>query len=80
MPKKYQTIMLEIAIPIILRNRKRSPERCVRNLMELGEKVSSSSIHVSKDRIYHNLLELCKGDEQQAILDYFYDVFLRTIS
>lgn len=80
MQKKYQTIMLEITIPIILRNRKRSPERCVRNLMELGEKVSSSALNVSKERIYHNLLELCKGDEQQAILEYFYDVFLRSLS
>lgn len=80
MPKKYQTIMLEIAIPIILRNRKRSPERCVRNLMELGEKVSSSTLHVQKDRIYEELLKLCKGDEQQAILEYFYDIFLRSVS
>ncbi|WP_041703142.1 hypothetical protein [Lachnoclostridium phytofermentans] len=75
MQKKYQLIMLDIVVPIILRNRKHSPDRCVRNLMEFGEKISPHK-HAQKEVIYEGLMKLCKGEEQQPILDYFFNIYL----
>lgn len=75
MSNTFEYASLNITIPIILRCRKRAPERCVRNLMELGELLYKHYNSEEKTEIYQELLLLCKGKDQQAITDYFMKVY-----
>lgn len=76
MAKQFERVALNIAIPIILRKRTSAAERCVRNLMELGE---HRMLHVdgdAKDEIYQTLLQLCKEGTQAEIIEYFYQIYM----
>ena len=75
MAKQFEVIALNIAIPIVLRKRNLAPERCVRNLMELGERIKNHSQEEEKEEIYQTFLQLCKEGTQSEIIDYFLHIY-----
>lgn len=77
MSKHFDQITLNIMIPIILRSRKKAPERCARNLMELGENMVVIRNSVEKHEIYLTLLQLCKEGTQQQIIEFFCKVYMQ---
>lgn len=79
MSKHFDRITLNITIPIILRSRKKAPERCARNLMELGENMGVFMNAVDKHEVYTTLLQLCIEGTQQQIIEYFYEVYMREL-
>lgn len=76
MSKRFERITLNITIPIILRGRKKAPERCVRNLMELGETMNPHITIDKKKEIYNQLLKLCNEATQQDIINYFSEIYV----
>lgn len=76
MAKQFEVVALNIAIPIVLRKRKIAPERCTRNLMELGERIKNHRQADEKNEIYTTLLQLCKEGTQAGIIDYFFKVYI----
>lgn len=79
MSKHFDQIILNITIPIILRSRKKAPERCVRNLMELGENMNICLNTDEKNEVHKKLQQLCKEGTQQQIIDYFYQVYMKEL-
>ena len=79
MSKHFERITLNITIPIILRSRKKAPERCARNLMELGENMVVGVNTAKKHEIYTTLLQLCIDGTQQQIIDYFYKIYIQDL-
>lgn len=79
MSKHFDQIILNITIPIILRNRKKAPERCVRNLMEIGENMNVGMNADEKNEVYKVLQQLCIEGTQQQIIDYFYKVYMKEL-
>lgn len=76
MSKHFDQITLNIMIPIILRSRKKAPERCARNLMELGDNIIVIKNTLEKHEVYKTLLQLCIEGTQQQIIEYFYKVYM----
>lgn len=74
MARQFEVIALNIAIPIVLRKRNLAPERCVRNLMELGERIKNHS-QEEKEEIYQTFIQLCKEGTQSEITDYFFHIY-----
>ncbi|WP_455715599.1 hypothetical protein [Anaerosporobacter sp.] len=79
MSKHFDQIILNITIPIILRSRKKAPERCVRNLMELGENMNIYINADEKNEVNKALQQLCIEGTQQQIIDYFYKVYVKEL-
>lgn len=79
MSKHFDRITLNITIPIILRSRKKAPERCARNLMELGESMGVFMNTVEKHEVYTTLLQLCTEGTQQQIIEYIYNVYMKEL-
>lgn len=79
MSKHFDQIILNITIPIILRNRKKAPERCVRNLMEIGENMNVGMKADEKNQVHTTLQQLCTEGTQQQIIDYFYKVYMKEL-
>lgn len=75
MARQFEMIALKIAIPIILRCQKDSPERCARNLMDFGERIQVHSSIEEKEEIYERFWYLCRNGSQQQIMDYFFTVY-----
>jgi hypothetical protein len=79
MSKHFDQIILNITIPIILRNRKKAPERCVRNLMEIGENMNAYMNADEKNQVHQALQQLCIEGTQQQIIDYFYKIYMKEL-
>ncbi|BCN31172.1 hypothetical protein [Anaeromicropila herbilytica] len=69
-------IAIEKSLNIILRSSKRSPERCARNLLELGTGVYKKNSNVMKEGLYPLFVDLCKKNDKEAIKELFYRTFL----
>lgn len=71
-----QTAILT-AVDIRLAHLDRSPKRCARNLMELGQKSSSHKLSsTEKIAVWNLLLTLCQNEDLNAIKDLFINTFL----
>lgn len=77
MSKHFDQIILNITIPIILRNRKKAPERCVRNLMEIGGNMNGCMNANEKSQVQTTLQQLCMEGTQQQVIDYFYKIYMK---
>lgn len=76
MSNKVKNIALDKMISIILRNSDKSPERCTRNLLELGSTLRKDSSKAKDCTIYQAFLELCKHNEINQIKELFYHIFI----
>lgn len=57
---KLKKVAVCAAVDITLRGKERSPERCARNLAELGESVAGAMKKEQKEKAYRQLLEACR--------------------
>lgn len=73
---KLKQAALTVALDISLRRMKKSPERCARNLVELGLTAYPDEFS-KKDRldIYQKLLDLCKEDNTEEVRALFFNTF-----
>lgn len=69
-------IAIEKTVNIILRNMQRSPERCARNLLELGSTIYKKNNDVMKEGLYPLFLDLCKKNKKNEVKELFYRSFL----
>ncbi|BCN29155.1 hypothetical protein [Anaeromicropila herbilytica] len=69
-------IAMEKTLNIILRSSKRSPERCARNLLELGSGINNTKGNIGKDTLYPLFLDLCKQNNKDEIKKLFYQSFI----
>ena len=73
---KLRKAVLNAAVDITLKGIKKSPERCARNLIELGVSSFPDSISENeKENIYINLLNLCKAMDISSIKELFFTSF-----
>ena len=57
---KLKKVAVCAAVDITLRGNERSPERCERNLAELGASVAGAMKKEQKEKAYRQLLEACR--------------------
>lgn len=70
---KLKKAMLTSAVDIIVKGAGKSPERCARNLIELGEKAFPNILTKSQQKVlYSELLELCKKNDISKAKDLFF--------
>lgn len=74
---KLKQVALLAAVDISLKRMKKSPERCARNLMELGLCAYPDRI-TGKERsdLFQKLILLCKGGDIQEVRNTFIQTFL----
>ena len=73
---KLKNSGLNIALDIILKRVKKSPERCARNIIELGFSSFPNSINtINKDELYNKILSFCKSLDTDAIKKLFFQSF-----
>ncbi|MGN0471194.1 MAG: hypothetical protein ACI4GV_09810 [Acutalibacteraceae bacterium] len=63
--RKLKMAALSAATNIIIKNCERSPERCVRNLLELGGK------YIDRKQSKEILFELCKTGDKEKLKQTF---------
>lgn len=68
-------IAIEKTLDVILRNAKKSPERCARNLIELGTGIYKKNGDAIKEGLYPIFLDLCKKNDKDMIKEFFYRSF-----
>lgn len=73
---KFKYIAIDKTLNIILRNMQKSPERCSRNLLELGATINSKNYNLQQQKLYPEFLELCKNNDKTAVKDLFCSYFL----
>ena len=74
---KLKYVALNAAVDITLKGAKKSPERCARNLIELGTTAFPEiSEKTDKDILYKKLLELCVNTETTEAKNLFFSVFV----
>lgn len=73
---KLKQTALKVAVDISLRRMKKSPERCARNLVELGTTAYPDKIS-KKDRqnFYQKLLDICKSEDIEEARKLFFYTF-----
>ena len=73
---KLKRAALSAAVDVALKNLKKSPERCARNLVELGTSAFPNRINnQEKDVLYHGLLNLCKNVDADGAKELFSKYF-----
>ena len=73
---KLKKIVLNAAVDILLKGINKSPERCVRNLIELGTNAYPDSLTKSECKDLNNhLLELCKSHDKEKVKKMFFASF-----
>jgi hypothetical protein len=75
---KLKQVALNAAVDISLRRMKKSPERCTRNLLELG--LSAYPDQLSKaesNELSQKLLTVCKHGEYQEARELFFNTFTK---
>jgi len=74
--KKLKNATLNFALDIILKRSKKSPERCARNMIELGILNFPESVEkMNKEVLYKKFLNSCKSLELSQIKIVFFDIF-----
>lgn len=64
------------AIDILLKKANKSPKRCVRNLIELGENAYPITLSkAQRKELRGKLLSLCKSHEVAKVIDLFFLTF-----
>ncbi|HEX3076416.1 MAG TPA: hypothetical protein VHQ24_06090 [Lachnospiraceae bacterium] len=73
---KLKQAALRTAVDVSLKRIKKSPERCARNLIELGVTAYPKSI-TPKERqdLYQKLLEICKREDNEEAKTLFFNTF-----
>lgn len=73
---KLKQAALKVAVDISLRRMKKSPERCARNLIELGITAYPDKTS-KKDRqnFYQKLLDICKSENIEEARSFFFETF-----
>jgi hypothetical protein len=61
---------------IILRNMQKSPERCIRNLLELGLSINKKSKEIDTEELFPIFLVYCKNNDRDAVKELFNHTFL----
>ena len=73
---KLKKAALNKAVDITLKGINKSPERCARNLIELGLAAFPNSISdTDKDKLYRKLVEVCKKVDVEAVKELFFTNF-----
>lgn len=73
---KFKYISIDKTLNITLRNMQKSPERCTRNLLELGLAISNKKYDLVQQKLYPEFLELCKNNDKTAVKELFFSYFL----
>lgn len=76
MSLKFKYIALDKTINIILRNMEKSPERCARNLTELGSNICKKNFETNQ-KIQRDFIELCKKNDRIEIKKIFFNTYLQ---
>jgi hypothetical protein len=74
---KLKKVAVCAAVDITLRGKDRSPERCARNLLELGESVTKHMDKAQRERAYEELLEVCRTGSFLECRCLFISMFLQ---
>ncbi len=73
---KLKRAALNAAVDIALKGLKKSPERCARNLIELGTTAFPDAVNkADKEILYDKLLYLCKKIDTEAAKELFFSTF-----
>ncbi len=73
---KLKHAALSLAADITLKSMRHSPERCARNLMELGLSAYPSSVsQEERDIVYESFKILCKKGDAAKAKDLFLSIF-----
>lgn len=74
---RIMTVTLSIKLDRILRGINRSPQHCVRNLIELGRGVSAQELtKLQYQALYQQFLSYCISADPSAIKNLFLNQFL----
>ncbi|HWT73937.1 MAG TPA: hypothetical protein VN258_04350 [Mobilitalea sp.] len=74
---KIKKVALLVALDISLKRMKRSPERCARNLMELGLGAYPDRLTVQERMEYQQkLLDACRHGDSNEVRECFMAAFL----
>lgn len=75
---KIKQAALLSAIDISLKRMKKSPERCARNLMELGINTYPNKLTKNEYNDYlQKLLTFCKNNDIQGAREFFIQIFFQ---
>jgi hypothetical protein len=75
---KLRQAAVMAAVDISLKRMEKSPERCARNLVELGLSAYPNKIpKEERSNFYNNILEICKSGDTQQARDVFFNIFLK---
>ncbi len=70
---KMKKTMLSVAVEAALRQAKRAPERCARNLMELGERAYPGFLNDEQLKCLQTyFISLCKQNDLNGIKEAFF--------
>ena len=73
---KLKCAALNAAVDITLKGLKKSPERCARNLIELGTSAFPNLLsEKEKDILYNKILNVCKNVDLIAAKELFFQSF-----
>lgn len=73
---KLKKALLTVAVDKIIKGADQSPERCVRSLIELGEKAFPNRLNASQMKDLHkSMLMLCKKNELDQMKDSLFKSF-----
>ena len=76
---KLKKAALFAAVELTLRRMRRSPERCARNLIELGIAAFPGKIQKNEvNATYHEFLSICQNADAEAARELFFKVFAHT--
>lgn len=74
---KLKNVALLVALDISLKRMKKSPERCARNLMELGLGAYPNKLNTQDKSFYQQkLLDACRLEDATAARECFFEAFL----
>lgn len=73
---KLKTVALDIKLDNILRDIAKSPERCARNLIELGKSASPQKMtRIEYKLLYNEFLKLCASSDTKGAKKQFFRHF-----
>lgn len=73
---RLKQVALNVAVDISLKRRKKSPERCTRNLIELGMSAFPDQLtHEEINEFSQKLLMVCKNGDYQETRELFFNTF-----
>lgn len=74
---KLKNVALLVALDISLKRMKKSPERCARNLMELGISAYPNKLtNQDRSNYQQKILDACRQDNAITVREYFFEAFL----